>query len=271
MYATGRGGSLYWLTTTLDVSGVQGMYLVDTGSSRLVTKQEVSRKMNPFPTVQNYVGGAVEGYETVGSVTLAKGNVVRAPVLQKVNCIPAGKQNIHGILGLMPGRNSVIGKSVWAVEVDFRSHMLSFNQPATYQPTIHITRSQILNANKLGLRCDLVAHMREPPYTLKYHDVRVLLDTGSTVALTFLDSTYKEYDTCSTDSRIHAITIKCGYEELTRPVPPDTLWPSCLPTPVNGTWHEGDCVVLGIQFLNHMTCVRYTLEDGELQSLSLTK
>ena len=100
MYATGRGGSLYWLTTTLDVSGVQGMYLVDTGSSRLVTKQEVSRKMNPFPTVQNYVGGAVEGYETVGSVTLAKGNVVRAPVLQKVNCIPAGKQNIHGILGL---------------------------------------------------------------------------------------------------------------------------------------------------------------------------
>lgn len=260
MVYTGSGGALYWATAVVEVDGVLGVYLVDTGSRALVTRHKVGVDRGVFPQSILYGSGRVWGYRSFADVSLAEGvTLPRTDVLQQASTNMHG--SVDGVLGLLPG-GQTNKRGLRSVELDFSSQQLLWNSPPAHpqsvcvNPAVHQHKDL---RDRLWLRGALRLHGAHGA-CLVLPDVHVMLDTGATKCATFFRAGFVELKECTRHSRLEMLEVRTNGTTLRMPLPRGSRWPACLPERP----HKIAFVIVGLQALASLKSVRYELsEDGQ--------
>jgi len=276
------GGGIYWLTIPLCVglpgprrAPACGMYLVDTGGFSTITVHDAGTPDTAtVPKTHTYGSGTAAGWPTVAPVRFAYETQLPAVALtHKVHSLPfAG--GIDGVLGLMPGQGSVAA-ALSSIQIDFRANELYFNQPNIHEASAHARivhtpglhrASPPLPGERLWIRgsISLLGPGVNKTVVNSFEDVWMLLDTGATVAMTFVDrrnslATVKECNR-TLDIQTLRLTGADGSATLDVPMPRETLWPSCVPTQQS---RSVAYIILGIQLLSKLRFLYYTIEKRE--------
>lgn len=281
---------IYYMTIPLNVGkapGVNGVFLVDTGGLHITTALDIGTPdTSSIPRQHMYASGSVMGYPTVGTCRFSTRTYLQdVAITHKIHNWNIA-EGIDGILGLLPAEGSVASK-LESIGLDFQNWQLSFNQanchPDSYNsPRIVQTPLQHpappLSSNALWIRGSLALlgpHARDggAPVIKRFKDIWMFLDTGSTLAMTFVEKSSKfstvKAPHCSTNLGIHTLRLEnAGDNKATMELdmPHNISWPSCIPSTEAV---DIDFVVLGIQILSKLAYLHYTIDKGRISSVCI--
>jgi hypothetical protein len=254
-FVTGNGGSLYWITTRLEIGGISGVYVVDTGGKAIVTTQTIPNSIedeDSFVEIK-YGSGLVVGQKTLTYVKL-KNVTLNTKIVHRVSQFPF-RDEVDGILGLLPS-DITRKRGLKSVEIDFVSQKINFNMASTHKSNLFCVNDfqHNLYPGKLWLRGKLELFANSGALRFDKRDVYFMLDTGATKACTFFDENFKELSTC-TKEPLSILKIK---NNIIMSLPTNSKWPVCLPI------HKKNInfVIIGIQALNSLKSIYFELKDN---------
>lgn len=278
---TYSGGGIYWLTIPLCVGkeAACGIYLVDTGGFSVITTQDAGTPPAALlPRTHTYGSGSATGWPTVAPIRFTyTTELPHVAVTHKVAELPFAP-GIDGVLGLLPAAGSV-ASALDCIHIDFRAHELYFNQPhahggsgrprIVHTPRLHPPPPSA--PHRLWLRGSLALLGRGGATVNAFDDVWMVLDTGATVAMTFVThaKSMATVEQCDKALDIHTMRITGGDDMscIDVPMPQETLWPSCVPTQKAKSVVY---IVLGIQMLSKLQYLHYTIAADHAAIGSLT-
>ena len=253
---TGSNESLFWITACLSICGGQlGVFVLDTGSGSLVTKLKQTKQDGGQASVR-YGSGTVNGYKGRCLISLGGNISYKSDIIHSVPKIPHTDDvggRVDGILGLLPtpGKDNAIT----SVQFDFLQGKLHLNHTPIYAPTIRQNVAHHDYPNKLWLFGDIKLYSDTRVCLLAAKNKYFMLDTGSTVAVTFFGKKMATLLECDTKRKLHVVELTVQNTTLTQCVSVDTRWPACLPHDMN----QIEYFMLGIQFLNTLHGLHYEI------------